>query len=197
LYETTNEVKFVYGNVTTVSTTAGQTAQIGISTGSPSFYQNRQSTGGWSNTLNGTTNISNVLFNNALFPTNGLTFTYKVMTPMAAQYMSPANGAIDIPLDASLVWAASNTQGAVPTGYRVYMGTDNPPTNIANGVSVVTPTTYTPAPLAINTVYNWQIVPFNSVGDSPSNPVNSFTTTLGAHPKAFPRAKPPALSRGR
>jgi hypothetical protein len=180
LYETTNEVKFVYGNFSTTSADAGKTAQVGISIGTPTIYQNRQSAGGWSNTLNGTSNVSNVLFNNALFPTSGLTFTYKTMTPMAAQYISPANGGVDIPLEASLVWAASNTQGAIPTGYRVYFGTDNPPTNIANGVSVVSPTIYTPAaPLTVNTVYNWQVVPFNTLGDSPSNPVNSFTTTLG------------------
>jgi len=119
-------------------------------------------------------------------PNNIPSFTLDVTAvipplPLAAIYNAPANGAIGMPLNVSLNWSANTTPGAgVPTGYKVYMGTDNPPTNIANGTDVGNVLLYTPAAaLAVNTLHYWQIVPYNAQGDALNNPVYSFTTLAG------------------
>jgi hypothetical protein len=63
-----------------------------------------------------------------------------------------------------------------PTGYDVYFGTNNPPTNIINGTNQAS--TYLAPTLSSNTTYYWRIVPRNSYGapSAASMPVWSFNT---------------------
>ena len=179
LQETTNFVELVYGPMTPVSTTTG-TIQVGIGGNLNSEYLNRTTTTSWENSTPGTSNSSTMAFNTTVFPASGLTYTFGPMVPLAALYSSPSNGAAGMPLDVSLQWTPDVTGGGEAVGYRVYMGTDNPPTNVANGVDVGNVLTYTaPAALELNTVYYWQIVPYNAIGDASANPIWSFRTTLG------------------
>lgn len=67
--------------------------------------------------------------------------------------------------------------GEYPFGYTFYLGTDNPPTNIMNGVDVGYALSYSPAqPLELNTTYYWQVVSYNSMGDATECPVRTFTS---------------------
>ena len=180
LQETTNFVELVYGPMTPVSTTSG-TIQVGLGGNLNSEFLNRTSTTSWETSSPGSLNSSTLTFNTTVFPPSGLTYTFGPMAPLAALYSSPGNGSAGMPLDVSLNWAPNfGDGGGAPTGYRVYMGTDNPPTNVANGVDVGNTLTYqAPVSLDLNTVYYWQVIPYNAVGDATGNEIWSFTTTLG------------------
>ncbi|MFA7468915.1 MAG: carboxypeptidase-like regulatory domain-containing protein, partial [Desulfotomaculaceae bacterium] len=117
-------------------------------------------------------------------PYNITSFTLNVTAelpppPVAAINPYPANGAGAIPASVILSWSPGVGGGAAD-GYLLYLGTDNPPTNLANGTDLGNVLSYDPTPdLDLATEYFWQIVPYNSVGNAPGNAVWSFTTTLG------------------
>lgn len=115
--------------------------------------------------------------------------------PVPAENPTPADAATDVAIDANLVWEHSGT--LVPDGYKLYLGTDTPPTNIVNGDDLGNVPTYNPVTdFSYSTLYFWQIVPYtsdedsgkerfiiqkvknldNSRGDAEDCPVWSFTT---------------------
>jgi hypothetical protein len=99
--------------------------------------------------------------------------------PEAVSNPTPPNNVLSVAETTDLSWDAAST-GGIPTGYKVYFGTDgegtSTPTNIENGTEV-TETSYTPSSvLDYSTVYYWQIVPTNSVGDATDCPIWKFTT---------------------
>ncbi|MBK6344597.1 MAG: carboxypeptidase regulatory-like domain-containing protein [Bacteroidales bacterium] len=179
LNETSNLVQFVYGPAT--FNTTSSTCQVGLGGAATTEFINRSSTTSWAASTPGTTNAASMTFVNTIYPASGLTYTFGPMAPLAAVYSSPTNGSTGMPTTVSLNWAPNTGDGGgAPQGYMVYMGTDVPPTNIANGTDVGSALTYTPAaPLNTATVYNWQIVPYNTVGNATGNATYSFTTTLG------------------
>ena len=60
--------------------------------------------------------------------------------------------------------------GDPATGYKLYLGTDNPPTNMENGLDMGDQLSYQfNVPLQTNTNYYWQVVPYNDNGDA-NNP---------------------------
>ena len=101
--------------------------------------------------------------------------TYSVSSaPNPAVLVLPANTATNLAYASqTLTWTAGT--GAAPTGYKLYFGTDNPPTNIINGTSQTT-TNHATGLLLKNQLYNWKVVPFNTVGDATDCPIWSFTT---------------------
>ncbi|MBL7906500.1 MAG: carboxypeptidase regulatory-like domain-containing protein [Bacteroidales bacterium] len=180
LNETSNTVQLVYGPMTIASTFSPE-PQVGLGGTVSTEFVNRMSTTSWANSVAGTTNASTMAVGTAIYPASGLTYTFGPMAPLAASYSSPANGSTGMPTNVSINWAPNTGDGGgAPAGYRVYMGTDNPPTNVANGVDVGNVLSYTPAaPLGTATLYNWQVVPYNTVGNATGNATWSFTTTLG------------------
>lgn len=90
---------------------------------------------------------------------------------------------VDLFLPANyLIWANG---GGAPDGYLVYFGTNNPPTNILNGIDAGDTTVQQLTQnLAYSATYYWQIVPYNAYGSAVSCPVWRFTTmadpTIGA-----------------
>ncbi len=101
-----------------------------------------------------------------------------VEAPAAATNPAPADAATEVVSGTDLTW--EDGAGGVPTGYKVYFGTDSDgtttPTNIENGTEQ-TETVYSPATvLDYETTYYWQIIPTNSVGDASNCPIWSFTT---------------------
>ncbi|MCD4747197.1 MAG: hypothetical protein K8R58_12945 [Bacteroidales bacterium] len=92
--------------------------------------------------------------------------------PDCAESVSPLDGAINVPINATLNW---DTVTQV-NGYKIYFGTDNPPTNIENSTDLGNVTTYIPASLNYDEDYYWKIVPYNSVGDATDCSVWSFST---------------------
>lgn len=109
------------------------------------------------------------------------------VVPYPAQVPSPVNSAINVAIGTNLSWAAG---GGIVNGYKVYLGTDNPPTNIVNGTTQTT-TTYDPADFSYNTQYFWKIVPYNQSGDAIDCPIWTFSTLLGQIEISTPVFSPP------
>jgi hypothetical protein len=84
--------------------------------------------------------------------------------PDPAQNPTPIDLAVDVPIDTNLSWEYNGT--TTPDGYKLFLGTDNPPTNIVNGTDLGAVLTYDPAAdFDYSTLYYWQIVPYTSDGD--------------------------------
>ncbi|MCB5251655.1 MAG: choice-of-anchor J domain-containing protein, partial [Candidatus Cloacimonetes bacterium] len=113
--------------------------------------------------------------------------TYAIDTPPNPAIVgSPADAAIDVTIDATLNW---NSGGGGPTGYKLYFGTNNPPTNIVNNSDLGDVFTYEPNSLAYATNYYWQIVPYNAIGDAIGCPVWSFSTMADPTIASFPHTQ--------
>ncbi len=191
LLETTNAIKFVY-DFNFVGAPASGTGQVGLRGPNNTFplnVNNRMITSGthtWATSVPGTTNSSSCAYSTTLLPASGLTYTFSppVITtpPNCATIVSPANAATGISKYASLNWASG---GGGPTGYKLYFGTDNPPTNILNGTNVGAVNTYSP-PMGYSTTYYWQVVPYNDNGDASGCSVWSFTTMADPTISSFP-----------
>ncbi|HOH60256.1 MAG TPA: choice-of-anchor J domain-containing protein, partial [Candidatus Cloacimonadota bacterium] len=203
LQESTNKVIFSYGAFTAMNVSTAATVQVGLRGAANTDFNNRTTTSDWTATEAGTANNNSCRLTDVIYPPNGLTFTFSPVQqgnpPMPAQNPVPADLATSISPAIMLSWSSG---GGAPTGYKVYLGTDNPPTSIANGVSQ-TGTTYQPAnTLSYNTQYFWKVVPFNADGDAVDCPVWSFTTwadpTITSYPYAqtFDTLTPPALPTG-
>jgi PKD repeat protein len=100
-----------------------------------------------------------------------------VAVPSCTSPVAPLNGAAGVSITSDLSWNSV----ASATGYTLYLGTDNPPTNIVNGTNVGNVTLYNPAAdFTYSTVYYWKVVPYNANGSPVGCSVWSFTT--GASP---------------
>ncbi len=202
LQENGDKVVFAYGPFTAVTSSTNQSIQVGLRGDANTDFNNRATTTDWAATNPGTANNSFCVLSATVFPASGLAFTFSPPTagepPLPAVNPNPANNAVDVAIGASLNWVAG---GGTVDGYKVYLGTDNPPSNLVNGTSQ-TPTSYDPANFNYSTTYYWRIVPFNANGDAPGCPVWQFTTladpTVTTFPYAqnFDAATPPALPLG-
>ncbi|MDX9905279.1 MAG: PKD domain-containing protein [Bacteroidales bacterium] len=96
-----------------------------------------------------------------------------VEVPSCTSPVSPMNGASGVGIAAILQWNSVTDA----TGYTLYFGTNNPPTNILNGTNVGNTTSYDPAgDLLYSTTYYWKVVPYNANGSPAGCSVWSFTT---------------------
>ncbi len=93
--------------------------------------------------------------------------------PNPAINPEPANAATGIGSDPILCWMSG---GGLPSGYNLWLGTDNPPTNIINGADLGNVIRYTPDALNYSQTYYWKIVPYNIIGSAANCPVWSFST---------------------
>jgi M6 family metalloprotease-like protein len=117
--------------------------------------------------------------NNVTAPDATISFTIPSPSapPQPATVQNPWNGKPNVYKPyLNLKWISSG--GA--TGFRLSLGTNNPPTNLMNNVDIGNVTSYVPAGLSYNTLYYWQIVPYNSFGSATGCPVWSFTTQSNA-----------------
>ncbi|MGB4849648.1 MAG: vWA domain-containing protein, partial [Saprospiraceae bacterium] len=113
-------------------------------------------------------------------------------TPLCTMLLSPANGATNVSIASILNWVATDCS----SGYKIYFGTNNPPTNIVNGTNLGNIFSYDPVGLLLpNTIYYWKIVPTNSVGDATGCSVWSFITNNGI-PQCTTPVFPPDESTG-
>jgi len=122
-------------------------------------------------------------YSNTSFPTTSGTrykkrpniwfMTPTIDPPSPAAAVAPANEAQNIAITTKLTW---NHTGGSPTGYRLWFGSNNPPSDIAANF-VTTSTSYTPpAYLDYDTEYFWRVVPYNEYGNAIDCPVWSFRT---------------------
>ena len=107
--------------------------------------------------------------------------------PNPAVCSYPKDNATNVDLmmpDSYLVW--SNGGGA-PTGYKLSLGTDNPPTNMLNMSNLGDTVIYRIlSELNYSTKYYWQVIPFNDNGNAVSCPVWEFTTMANPTISQYP-----------
>lgn len=84
--------------------------------------------------------------------------------PNCGTLTGPANGSTVTTLTPTLSWTAP-ASGVPPTGYKVYLGTTNPPTTLVSTVTAPA-TTYTASLTQYNTQYYWYMVPTNGGADA-------------------------------
>ncbi|MBU0692901.1 T9SS type A sorting domain-containing protein, partial [bacterium] len=94
-------------------------------------------------------------------------------TPPQCTDPVPADGAIDVALDATISWTGNDESW----WYNVYFGTANPPPYI----TFIAETEYDPGDLLENTTYYWKINPGNGEGETEGE-IWSFTTVSGGTP---------------
>ncbi|MCL2064653.1 MAG: choice-of-anchor D domain-containing protein [Candidatus Cloacimonetes bacterium] len=92
--------------------------------------------------------------------------------PYPAMNPIPQDNATDILTTQILSWSPDTT-GDVPTGYRIYFGTTNPPPLVQENWIL---TSWTPETMQNNIQYFWRIVPFNEHSEAINCPIWSFTT---------------------
>ena len=102
--------------------------------------------------------------------------------PGCTNAIAPVDMAVDAIENGTLSW--SSMTGS--TGYKVSLGTDNPPTDIVNMLDVSNALTYDFTGLNYNTTYYWMVTPYNASGDASNCPVWSFTTRQDPTISAFP-----------
>jgi len=98
------------------------------------------------------------------------TITAPETPPLIAKNPNPADEAENVVVSASLVWA----NGGGATNYNVYFGTDNPPSNIIDGINT-TSTSVDISELEYNSTYYWKVDSFNDFGNIEGE-IWSFTT---------------------
>jgi len=86
---------------------------------------------------------------------------------------SPADGAVDIPIDTDLSWSGGDPDAGDTVTYDVYFGTDSNPPMVSNDQLE---TTYDPGTLDYSTLYYWRIVAKDEHGASNESEVWCFTT---------------------
>ncbi|MCB5230775.1 MAG: hypothetical protein WCX83_03965, partial [Candidatus Cloacimonas sp.] len=98
--------------------------------------------------------------------------------PHAATLATPADGTDDLPLSTKLTWVAP-VLGPEVDGYKVYIDTMDPPEAFFDVGNVLE---YSPT-LAYDTKYYWQVVPYNSSGDTDREDCETWTLkTYAAEP---------------
>lgn len=94
--------------------------------------------------------------------------------PNPAAVVAPLNNAVNVITMPAIKWTST---GGNPTGYRISLGTNNPPTDILNNVDLGNVTIYNVlTALSYNTTYYWQITPYNASGSAVNCPVWNFKT---------------------
>ena len=119
-------------------------------------------------------------------PTCG-SFTLDITAPPPAAdcptLTAPANGSTVANLTPTLSWTAATT-GPAPTGYKVYLGTTNPPTTAVSTITNPSTNTYTANLTAYNTQYYWYVAPVNGATETTGCTVFSFTSPAPPPPPA-------------
>lgn len=120
--------------------------------------------------------------------------------PLAAINPNPVTGSSDIAISQALSWASG---GGIISGYKLYLGTNNPPSNLVNGSNLGNVTSYThPGGWNYTTPYYWKIVPTSAGGDAVGATIWSFSTladpriTAVPHQENFDTVSSPALPSG-
>jgi len=103
--------------------------------------------------------------------------------PGAPTLSTPADLATNVNVLTTFSWTAPTT-GGVPTGYKLYCDTNNPPTTLKADLNALTYTLTTP--LAYNTTYYWTVLAYNGTGNGPTATVRSFTTRTDPTIYTFP-----------
>ena len=178
LLEGSNNVEIQYGSITS---TAGYEGlfDVGLRSApatSATNWINRKVYSNWAMSEAGTANTDKCRITQSVYPALGATYTFAApavsAVPTAPQLSAPANNAQNVANPSTISW---QDNGGWTTGYKLYLGTNNPPTNIHNGTDIGYVYSQN-LELQYSTQYYWRIAPYNSMGDNNSSPVRNFTT---------------------
>jgi len=90
--------------------------------------------------------------------------------------VSPTDGADDVDIGTNLEWESVSSV----LGYKLYLGTNNPPDNMVNGSDLGNLNVYDPTDnFERETAYYWKIVPYNGNGEASGCQIWTFTTSDG------------------
>ena len=91
-YETGDSINIKYGPI--VKDATSRSPQVGLRGATNADFHNRTTTTNWSATTQGTLNTDVCTFSSTVFPSNGLTFTYKPPPPTPMVYTSSTSAQI-------------------------------------------------------------------------------------------------------
>lgn len=165
-------------NINSGTTVSGTIAGVGASHNiTVGFNSSGLTDGLYSSNI---TIISNSTTNSTV--TIPVTLTVGTLPP--ANTPIPDDLSTDVLVSTNLAWTLG---GGTPTGYKLYLGTNNPPTNMINGNNIGNVLTYDPLTnLSYNQTYYWKVVPTNSFGDAVGCQVWRFTTGTDPSISIFP-----------
>ena len=110
---------------------------------------------------------------------------FEACCPAPVTPLSPADGAANQPLDATLTWQAADKASS----YEVYFGASEPLAKQTTTLGLQ----YAPAGLTLNTAYHWRVDAVNRCGATPGT-VWAFTTTAN-HPPTITSTPPLMVNR--
>lgn len=188
LYEGSGNIEFVYGTMTTGTDELSKRYSCGLNSASLStplntsklFTQQAHNTATFSS--NAVNNLSTVPATNTRILFTRYEPVASTVVPQCIAYNYPANGSTNQCRNTLLSW---NSVDGAPTGYDVYLSTNQSLVNSADAsVRVSTNQNtpfYNPGNLNANATYYWKIVPRNSAGlaVAANMPVWSFSTSPG------------------
>ncbi len=96
-----------------------------------------------------------------------------VNIPGEVEFCNPVNHSKNQPINVTLSWDSGD--GGNPDYYLVYLGTDNPPTNLINGLRINSNSFKPQFNFKYNETYYWKVTPVNSTGYSEGK-VMAFTS---------------------
>ncbi|MCX6272863.1 MAG: hypothetical protein NTU44_16950 [Bacteroidetes bacterium] len=167
LYEGDNMIEFIYRQESETPFAAGASIGLaGMGMGPGNFISlNSSGNNPQASNFLETPNISTR-------PTSGQVYRFYLpgAVPACAISPAPADGITTMP--ALLSWSDG---GGGTLGYKVYLGTVNPPTTLVQNNSSLS---YLLSGLTSNTHYYWKIVPYNGAGEVTGCPIWSFITPI-------------------
>lgn len=178
LHETSNVIDLHYGASSYAEYPDQATVVVGLrGENNSDLYNLYVVSDWWENTLAPTFN-DNCQLSSTVNPPAGLQITFEpdqsdpIPNPAFGNY--PADEAEDISTLVKLQWAYI---GPDINGYKVFLGTDNPPSNVLNGIEISNPALSLINWISPDTEYYWQIIPFNELHNAPNCPIWSFQTS--------------------
>lgn len=108
-------------------------------------------------------------------------YTFEILDqpPYIPSNPNPANGTVNISVNASLSWTGGDPDPSDTITYDVYFGTSSTPPQVSSNL---TGNLYDPSGLNYSTTYYWRIVAWDNHGASTPGPVWHFTTILDTTP---------------
>lgn len=182
LYESSNKIEFIYGqmyNMATYSSSRGIYISTSNTAGTIGQIKNIVTTLDWDVTG---TSITTTSFPASSYVTNlhssadgsRRSFTFTPPTPFAAPNLatpvSPTDAAENVLATSTLSWADG---GGWTDGFKLYLGTTT--LDYVGDLGYVT--SYDPpGDMAYSTAHQWKVVPYNSQGDNLTGATWTFTT---------------------
>ncbi len=178
LTETYNTLRVDYNQSVYGQSTNANLVYVGLRGLISSDLYNLSTSTDWWDTNCGASSLDGCLLTSSVYPLTQFSITFEPsnteLPPTCAEISFPQNEETGVGLLCSLGWSYSGN--VMLDGYKINLGTNNPPSNILNN-RIINQAMYSLVNLVSpNTTYYWQVIPYNSNGDAFNCPIWSFTT---------------------